>query len=84
MKDKEKGVSFNENYAYAFVNFHTNKKVNLIRFETTPELVGLFNSILLSKFAKSKEVNALSWFYNLLEKSQYKKKILKLVKENVL
>ena len=84
MKDKEKGVSFNENDVYAFVNFHTNKKVNLVRFDTTPQIIELFNSILLSKFAKSKEVNALSWFYNLLEKSQYKNKILKLVKENVL
>jgi hypothetical protein len=84
VKDKNKKVTFNENDAYAFVNFHTDKKVNLIRFDTTPQITELFNSILLSKFAKSKEVNSLNWFYNLLEQSKYKNKILKLVKENVL
>ena len=84
IKDKNKKVTFNEDDAYAFVNFRTNKKVNLVRFDTTPQIIELFNSILLSKFAKSKEINSLNWFYNLLEQSKYKNKILKLVKENVL
>jgi len=65
-----------------YVKFHTDKKIKFVRFELTDTLLKLSSSLLQYR-RYAKKVVPLSWYYNVVQKF-YKKRYLKLIKENLL
>ena len=84
IKNDPSKIKYSEGDTYAYVNFKTEKKIKLKKFHITPEINLIIEHISSTKNNKLNQVNGLSWFYDLLDKSKYKNKMLKLVKENIL
>lgn len=81
-KNDIENVSVNENDVLMYVSFLTNKKVILKRFHHTLELEELIREMSGLKRFKT-EFKPLSWFYEKFSSNGIKKKVLKLIKENL-
>jgi hypothetical protein len=76
--DGKRGDAFN------YVKFHSDDEVRLIQFDYVDEIQNIQKDILRSKMILGSKSPKLDWFYTLLIKSKYKKKILDLIKNNIL
>jgi hypothetical protein len=81
-KNNVESVSVSENDVLTYVNFLTDKKVILKRFHYTQEMEQLVREMSGLKRFKT-EFKPLSWFYEKFSSNGIKKKVLKLIKENL-
>ena len=81
-KNGVESVSVTENDVLTYVNFLTDKKVILKRFHYTQEMEQLVREMSGLKRFKT-EFKPLSWFYEKFSSNGIKKKVLKLIKENL-
>lgn len=69
---------------YIFIRFKTDKNVKLRRFHYTDEMRNLVDMFTSGRKVSLKLGRPLAYFYDMLSKSTYKHRLMKLVKENVL
>ncbi len=65
-----------------YVKFHTEEKIKLVRFHVTHDIFTLTNSLLYYRNHTSK-LTPLDWYYGVMKK-HYNKKLLKLIKQNII
>ena len=82
MKQNCNEITFNRKEVFFYIRFHTNKKVQFKQFLWTPVLDEATNLILSAKNFKYDLMN-LEYYYNIFYRSNFKKKILKSIKENL-
>lgn len=69
---------------YNYLRIQSNKPVNFIRFDYTEELDRIQRDLLQSKMILGNKSPKLNYYYQLFKQSMYRKKILKLIQENIL
>ena len=77
-------VTINRGDVYNYLRVHTDESVEFVRFDYTPELDSIQREILQAKRFLANKSPRLSYYYSLFKQSQYRKKILRLIKENQL
>ena len=82
MKQNCNKVSFNRNEITYYIKFHTKKKLQFKQFLWTPEISAMNNMMMAAKNSKYDVMN-LEYYYNIFERFNFKKKILKIIKENL-
>ena len=82
MKQNCNEITFNRKEVFFYIRFHTNKKVQFKQFLWTPVLDEATNLILSAKNFKY-DLNILKYYYNIFYRFNFKKKILKGIKENL-
>jgi len=70
--------------AFNYVKFHTQDKVELVQFDYVEELEKIQKDILRSKMILGTSSPRLDYFYKMFKNSRYKKKILNIIKHNIL
>jgi len=70
--------------AFNYVKFHTDDKVELVQFDYVEELENIQKDILRSKMILGSASPKLDYFYKMFKNSRYKKKILNIIKHNIL
>ena len=70
--------------AFNYIRFHTDKEVELVRFEYTHEIGRIHNDILASKMILGNRSPKLSYYYEIFKQSRWRTKLLKLIKDNTL
>jgi hypothetical protein len=70
--------------AFNYVKFHTQDKVELVQFDYVEELEKIQKDILRSKMILGTSSPRLDYFYKTFKNSRYKKKILNIIKHNIL
>lgn len=81
LKDNEK-YSFDTATPVYYVKFNTKEKITFKRFNFTSELNEMVEGILRIRNYSTK-THSLEFFYELVEKYKYKKKYLKIIKQNL-
>lgn len=84
LKDRCQTLDINAGDVYNYLQVHTTEPVNFIKFDYTEELDKIQRELLQSKRFLGNKSPKLSYYYSLFKQSLYKKKIIKLIKENVL
>jgi len=82
MKQNCYEITFKRKEVYSYIRFHTNKKLQFKQFFWTPELTYFHDLILAGKDFKYDLMN-LEYYYNIFYRLNFKKKILKRIKENL-
>ena len=82
MKQNCNKVIFNRNEITYYIKFHTKKKLQFKQFLWTPEINQMDFLMMAAKNAKYDLMN-LDYYYNIFERFNFKKKILKIIKENL-
>ena len=82
MKQNCNEITFNRKEVFFYIRFHTNKKVQFKQFLWTPVLDEATNLILSAKNFKYDLMN-LEYYYDIFYRFNFKKKILKSIKENL-
>lgn len=67
-----------------YVKFKTAKNINLIRYDATPELVDLLGHTIRARMSLQGKKRTLKDYYDIFLSSGYKKKIMNLIKQNVI
>jgi len=80
--DKEKHVSIVEGEPDMYLQFETNKKIIFKRFEFTNEMYVLVNELMNLRDRNS--IASLNFLYDVFIRSYRNKKVLKMIKENLL
>jgi hypothetical protein len=75
-------IIFNRNEIYFYVKFHTKKKIQFKQFLWTPEITQMDRIMMAAKNYKYDLMN-LDYYYNIFKRFNFKKKILKNIKENL-
>lgn len=73
-----------EGKPYLFIRFKTDKRVKLKRFHYTKEMRDLVEMTANGRMLTLKIGRPLAYFYDMLARSRYKSRFMKLVKENLL
>ncbi len=81
LKDNEE-YSFDRNVPLYYVKFNTKEKITFKRFNFTAELNEIVNGVLRIREYSTK-THSLEFFYELVKKYKYKKRYLKIIKENL-
>ena len=76
--DIKKGDAFN------YIKFHTEEEIDLVQFDYVEELENIQKDILRSKMILGSASPKLDYFYKMFKNSRYKKKILNIIKHNIL
>lgn len=79
--EKNSKITFKESEPLFYIKFHTDEKIQFKPFLYTEELYSLETAILSVR--NGVNVKSLSFFYNLVTKN-YKKKILQIIKKNLM
>ena len=82
MKQNCNKVIFNRNEITYYIKFHTKKKLQFKQFLWTPEINQMDFLMMAAKNGKLDLMN-LDYYYNIFERFNFKKKILKGIKENL-
>ena len=82
MKQNCNKVIFNRNEITYYIKFHTKKKLQFKQFLWTPEINQMDFLMMAAKNGKLDLMN-LDYYYNIFERFNFKKKILKNIKENL-
>ena len=82
MKQKCNELNFNSKEICCYVKFHTKKKLQFKQFFWTPEMHHMDRIMMSAKTGKYDLMN-LEYYYNIFYKFNFKKKILKIIKENL-
>ena len=82
MKQNCNKIIFNRKEIYYYIKFHTKKKLQFKQFLWTPEINQMDFLMMAAKNAKYDLMN-LDYYYNIFERFNFKKKILKIIKENL-
>ncbi len=82
MKQNCNKITFSRKEIYYYVKFHTTKKLQFKQFLWTPEIDHITYLILQSKNFKY-DLHLLKYYYDLFYRLNFKKKILKSIKENL-
>lgn len=69
---------------WSYIKFNTEKRVNLKRFELTPEIVNVVEQCLNLKQSKSKGIFNLKYSYDLYRRNKFNKLLVSKIKETVL
>lgn len=77
-------LNINHGDVYNYLKVHSTEPVEFVKFDYTAELDQIQREILQSKRFLGNKSPRLSYYYSLFKQSLYKKKILKLIKENIL
>lgn len=84
LKKNTKRLEVKRGDAFNYIRFHTDKEVELVRFEYTPEIGHIHNDILASKMILGNRSPKLSYYYEIFKQSRWRTKLLKLIKANTL
>lgn len=84
VKDGVDKLKIPADQVYSFVRFNTDKKINFKRFHYSQELKDLIDEELAGRWGKGKSFVSMPWYYEMLRKSQYRKYMMKFIKNNVL
>lgn len=89
LKDGSHKIAMDQNTALLYVKFNTEEKVKLVRFDATPfvkEHNDIMNHMLSFKFHKKNPFvpTKLSEGYEAFKRARYNKRIIKIIKENIL
>jgi len=78
-------IKFSRNEIAFYVKFHTKEKIKFQRFFWSDELTKLHAPMSQIKFHKEPEIvtKALKFYYNVFDKFKFKKRMLKIIKENL-
>ena len=82
MKQNCNEITFSRKEIYYYVKFHTKKKLQFKQFLFTPEINQLDHLMMAAKNFKYDSMN-LEYYYNIFYRFNFKKKILKSIKENL-
>jgi len=82
MKQNCNEVIFNRKEIFYYVKFHTKEKLKFKQFLWTPEISAIDSVMMAAKRAKYDFMN-LDYYYNIFARFNFKKKILKIIKENL-
>ena len=77
-------LTVNYNDTLYYITFETTEPVRLVKFEATQEIITYSEYTLKARNCTSGKRRKLEHYYNMYVKSLYHKKIIKLVKENIL
>ena len=75
-------ITFNRNEICYYVKFHTKKKLKFKQFLWTPKLEEMGLQMMAAKGGKYDYMN-LDYYYNIFDRFNFKKKMLKNIKENL-
>jgi hypothetical protein len=67
-----------------YVKFKSNRDINFIRYDTTPELVKLLGDTVRARLSLQGKKRTLKEYYDIFVSSGYKKKIINLIKQNII
>ena len=82
MKQNCNEVIFNRKEIYSYIKFHTKKKLKFKQFLWTPKLDEMGLIMMAAKNNKYDFMN-LDYYYNIFDRFNFKKKMLKNIKENL-
>ena len=82
MKQNCNEIIFNRKEIYFYVKFHTKEKLQFKQFLWTPEMNQIDRLMMAAKSFKYDIMN-LKYYYNIFYRFNFKKKILKIIKENL-
>ena len=82
MKHNCNEIIFNRKEIYFYVKFHTKKKLRFKQFLWTPEISAMNDMMMSAKHGKYDFMN-LDYYYNIFDRFNFKKKILKNIKKNL-
>jgi len=82
MKQKCNELNFNRKEICCYIKFHTKKKLQFKQFLYTSEICEMDRLMMDAKHHKYDYMN-LEYYYNIFKKFNFKKKILKSIKENL-
>lgn len=77
-------LKINSGDVYNYLKVHTDEPIEFVKFDYTDELDKIQREILQSKRFLGNKSPKLSYYYSLFKQSLYKKKIIRLIKENIL
>ena len=69
---------------FAYIKFHTDKKINLINFYRSQNIIRLQNDLFKTRLYKPHKIKPMNYFYQLYNKIKFKKIIDKEVKSNII
>ena len=75
-------ITFSRKEIYSYVKFHTKKKLKFKQFLYTPEISEMDRLMMSAKNFKYDIMN-LEYYYKIFYRFNFKKKILKIIKENL-
>jgi len=81
MKQNCNELIFSRKEIYFYIRFHTNKKLQFKQFLWTPE-IDQMDDLMMSAKNHKYDLMKLDYYYNIFERFNFKKKILKNIKEN--
>lgn len=81
---KSNQLQLKENDTYAYVKFHTNKKIDFVNFYRSESIIRLQNDLFKTRMYRPKKIKPLSYFYQLYNKIRFKSLIDKEVKANII
>lgn len=70
--------------AFNYIKFHTDEEIDLVQFDYVEELENIQKDILRSKMILGNSSPKLEYFYKMFKNSRYRKKILNIIKHNIL
>jgi hypothetical protein len=82
MKHNCNELIFSRKEIFFYIKFHTKKKLQFKQFLWTPKIDETYWLMMSAKKAKYDIMN-LDYYYNIFERFNFKKKILKIIKENL-
>lgn len=83
----KKGVrrlDFKRGDVYNYVRFHTDREIELVRFEYVQEIAHIAHDLLASKMILGNRSPKLSYYYEIFKQSCWRNKLNRLIKENLL
>jgi len=82
MKQNCNELIFSRKEIYFYIRFHTNKKLQFKQFLWTPE-IDQMDDLMMSAKNHKYDLMKLDYYYNIFERFNFKKKILKNIKKNL-
>ena len=82
MKQKCNEIILSRKEIFQYVKFHTKEKLQFKQFLWTPE-IDQMNSLMMSAKNNKYDLMKLDYYYNIFKRFNFKKKILKSIKENL-
>lgn len=80
----KQSINAKHNDVFNYVKFNTDKEIKFKQFDYVNEIENIQKDVLRSKMILGNASPRLDYYYKLLQHSRYKKKIIKLIKENIL
>ena len=84
MKQGKQSLTAKRNDIFNYVKFKTNEKIQFKQFDYTADIENIQKDILRSKMILGNSSPRLNYYYSLFKQSRYKKKIITLIKQNLL